>query len=174
MRPPRVRRSPVAFLVASIGGGLLLVLVVVAWWSPSPPVSTPGFVPVGVPSGGPRNVTELPTLSIVPAGVTYQMPAGAFEDVIFDLPLAGHLHGGFTSTGPALVAVMTTSTFVAFESGHGLNGTTAASGGGTAGALDLTLPAGTWYLVFDPEGSDAPTSVTVTMPFEAAFPSSGA
>lgn len=168
MTVPYRRPRSVPLLTASVAGGLLLVLVVLTWTTPSAsPANSPVAHPIPLPSPPPG---ALPSIVIIPAGMSYQLPAAAFEDVVFQLTMTASVSGAFSANGNVTAIILTTMEFVSFESTGSATGASWGSGPAPGGVLGVTLPAGTYYLVFANLEGHAPAMVHVVSGIQADFP----
>jgi hypothetical protein len=167
-------RRPVnlPLLSASISGGLLIAALLVAL-NPVP-AAPPSPAPVLLPTPSPDPpASAMPNVTIVPAGTDYQVPAWAFVDVLFHLPMPGVLYGSYYADGNVTATILTPGEFEEFELG-GNSSTCAWTAGTTTGAeVGAALPAGTYYLVFAAIHSPTPRLVDTATGIAAGFPLPG-
>ncbi|HZY92704.1 MAG TPA: hypothetical protein VFG07_08065 [Thermoplasmata archaeon] len=166
--PRRLRNVPL--LTASVSSALLVVLLVVAWTTPAFTASSSSVLRAPPSAPPDRGTGALPTMVIVPAGSTYQLPAGAFQSVVFQLSMAASVNGSFSASGLVTSTILTAAGFESFETTGLPPGSLWLTGPSSGGSVGIALPAGTYYLVFADLGSAHSTFVSVASGIAATFP----
>ncbi|HYK93026.1 MAG TPA: hypothetical protein VEY07_03165 [Thermoplasmata archaeon] len=170
MTVPHRRPHNLPLLTASISGAFLVVLVVVAWNAPAFNAPNPTVIPTGPAPSTPPRSGAMPTMTIVAPGMSYELPAAAFDDVVFELTMGATLYGAFSADANITAAILTTLEFETFESTGLSSGAAWGSGPAPGGVVAVTLSPGTYYLVFANLAGTSPALVHVDTGVEAAFP----
>ncbi|MCI4335685.1 MAG: hypothetical protein L3K17_00600 [Thermoplasmata archaeon] len=109
-------------------------------------------------SGG---ASAAPTV-LAAAGTKWSLPAGYYEEISFDLRIAATVTGGLFASQAAVVLILNQSEFQTFNTTGNSTSHVYSSGSLQTVKLDLTLSAGSWYLVISNQNATTTTEVTVT------------
>jgi hypothetical protein len=95
-------------------------------------------------------------------GSVYNVPPGGYEAVHFTITRSGEVTGSVASSSPMTVYLMGPGEFTSFSANASHTGSTWSSGVTEGTTIDVSVPSGTWYLLFVPATSSAALQVQVT------------
>ncbi|MCI4335680.1 MAG: hypothetical protein L3K17_00575 [Thermoplasmata archaeon] len=165
-------RGNLPLLVVSIAAGLLLVLVVVDYAFPTSHPQAFGTPLVSQPSL-PSNLTTSRAQVLVPSGTNLNIDSGAFNDVVFGLAMGASVSGTFMSNAPVTAYLLTPAAFESLETDQSAPGSLWSVGPVDSGGIELTVPAGTWYVAFTSANPQGSTMVEFTTSLVAVYPPPG-